>query len=92
MDSRSDLSREKDEFNFAFILAADLKHYLDNHQYLPRDRRICIFSIYLNLVSEGKAKSEDLQQLQPLLGDDTAQNMFALVQKKAMLETNLVNS
>jgi len=92
MDSRSNLSQEKDEFNFALILASDLKHYLDSNRHLQQVQRICIFGIYLKLTSSGKATSGDLQQLKYLLGHNLAQSMFNLAKNKAMLETDFVNS
>lgn len=93
MSSRSELSQEKDKFNFAFMLAHDLKVFisLDCISLTPQ-QRLKILGIYIRLTYRGVVNPEDLQEIAELLGEEKADRLKRNATNKAELETDFVNS
>jgi hypothetical protein len=86
MSSRSKLPLEKDRFNFAVMLAHDLKEFssLECIALTPQ-QRLCLLGVYLRLINRCVVNPEDIQEIENLVGISKA----AL---KARLETDFVNS
>ena len=93
MFSRSKLSLEKDEFNFAFMLAYDLREFptLECIKLTPQER-LRILSICTRLDYYGTVKPEDIAQIKRLLGNIKASRLQRNGMLKARLETDFVNS
>ena len=92
MPSRSELSLEKDEFNYAFMLAHDLQEFstLECIKLTPQ-QRLDILKISFRLTNRGIANSEDLAEIKSLLGKGEAHRLKQNATFKARLETDLVN-
>ncbi|MEL6494905.1 MAG: hypothetical protein AAFQ41_07250, partial [Cyanobacteria bacterium J06623_7] len=86
-------SLEKDEFNFAYILAHDLLKFpsLECIDLTPQ-QRLEILKISLRLTNRGIAKSEDLAAIANLLSEAKANRLQQNATLKARLETDFVNS
>jgi hypothetical protein len=90
---RSELSREKDKFNFALMLAHDLKKFLTRECIpLAPQQRVCVMGIYLRLINYCVVNPEDLQEIESLLGITKASRLGSNAALKARLETDFVNS
>ena len=92
MPSRSELSLEKDEFNYAFMLAHDLQGFstLEYIKLTPQ-QRLDILKISFRLTNRGITNPEDLAQIKSLLGKEKADRLKQNAILKARLETDLVN-
>ena len=90
---RSKLSLEKDEFNFAFMLAHDLQIFatLDCIDLTPY-QRLDIINICNKLNFFCVASSNDMAEIENLLGQSKAARLIKNTLSKARLETDLVNS
>lgn len=93
MSSRSELSLEKDKFNFALMLAHDLKDFptLECIALTPQ-QRLCVLSIYLRLINRCVVNPEDIQEIESLLGMSKTSRLKKNAALKARLETDFVNS
>ena len=89
---RSELSLEKDEFNYAFMLAHDLQKYPSSEWIkLTPQQRFSILSISFRLTNKGIASLEDLAEIESLLGTQKTNCLKQNAIFKARLETDLVN-
>ncbi|MEL6579839.1 MAG: hypothetical protein AAFQ14_08805 [Cyanobacteria bacterium J06621_12] len=93
MSSRSKLSLEKDEFNFAFMLAHDLQEFatIECIDLTPQER-LKIISICIRLNYCGIVKPQDIAEIKPLLGNVKTSRLQRNGILKARLETDFVNS
>lgn len=93
MSFRSQSSLEKDEFNFAFILAHDLQKFaaLECIELIPQER-LSIISICIRLNYRSRANSQDLTEIESLLGINKTEQLKKNAVLKARLETDFVNS
>jgi hypothetical protein len=93
MSPRSELSLEKDKFNFALMLAHDLKQFptLEFIALTPQ-QRLSMLSIYLRLINCYVVNPEDIQEIENLLGISKASRLENNAALKARLETDFVNS
>jgi hypothetical protein len=93
MSSRSELSLEKDKFNFAVMLAHDLKKFptLECIALTPQ-QRLCVLGVYLRLINRCVVNPEDIQEIENLLGISKASRLENNAALKARLETDFVNS
>ena len=93
MSLRSELSLEKDKFNYAFMLAHDLQKFstVECIQLTPQ-QRFNMLNISFRLTSRGLAYREDLAEIESLLGTLKADRLKQNAIFKARLETDLVNS
>ncbi|MEM6611548.1 MAG: hypothetical protein AAF652_04705 [Cyanobacteria bacterium P01_C01_bin.72] len=93
MSSRSKLSLEKDEFNFAFMLAHDLRKFpaLECIDLTPQER-LQILSICIRLEYYGTVKPGDIEEIKRLLGNTKTSRLQRNGMLKARLETDFVNS
>lgn len=93
MCPRSKLSLEKDEFNFAYMLAHDLKIFptLECIALTPQ-QRLDILYIQLRLINRCIVYPEDLQEIDKLLGTSKTSRLRKNAALKAQLETDFVNS
>jgi hypothetical protein len=93
MSSRSELSLEKDKFNFAIMLAHDLKEFptLECIALTPQ-QRLSVLGIYLRIINRCVVNPEDLQEIESLLGISKASRLENNAILKARLETDFVNS
>jgi hypothetical protein len=90
---RSELSLEKDKFNFALMLAHDLKEFstLEGIALTPH-QRLCLQSIYLRLIDRCVVNPEDIQEIKSLFDISRAMRLESNAALKARLETDFVNS
>ena len=93
MSPRSELSLEKDKFNYAFMLAHDLQKFstVECVQLTPQ-QRFNMLNISFRLTSKGFANREDIAEIESLLGTPKADRLKQNAISKARLETDLVNS
>lgn len=93
MSSRSKLSLEKDEFNFAFMLAHDLEIFTTLECIaLTFQQRLDILNICVRLIERCVVDPEDLQEIDKLLGTSKTSRLRKNAYNKARLETDFVNS
>ena len=91
--TRSRLSQEKDEFNFAFMLAHDLEIFPTLECInLTSQERLDVLNICIRLTHRGLVEPEDLIEIENLLGHNKATRLKRNAGNKARLETDFVNS
>lgn len=90
---RSELSLEKDRFNFALMLGRDLMAFptLECISLTPQ-QRLDVLNIALRLINRCVVNPEDLQQIESLLGKSKTSRLKKHANHKARLETDFVNS
>lgn len=93
MSTRSELSQEKDQFNFALMLGNDLMVFpsLECISLTPQ-QRLDLLNIALRLIHHCVVNPEDLQQIEILLGKSKTVRLKKNAIQKARLETDFVNS
>ena len=93
MSSRSKLSLEKDEFNFALMLAQDLETFITLECIaLTFQQRLDILNICVRLIERCVVYPEDLQEIDKLLGTSKTSRLRKNASNKARLETDFANS
>ena len=93
MFSRSELSLLKDELNFTWILARQVKELLDSEALaITPNQRLELACIYLKLLEVDIVDSAIIRELSELLGVACTSLLECRTEIRAKLETDFANS